>query len=162
MPFFRMVWDGCALLVRPSRIPCWISKITFALGSYEFLAMLEGKTRKAYYFRVQSGKITVWDRCFPIKYFLMNLLLIHFTVNFLCFWMYESRTKFDTKEIAFNTLSKIRNAAQTDQFLPPLFLLEWSQEFFGNEIGGEKIQVYTKMFTGNWVICTYSSRQMFF
>jgi hypothetical protein len=42
--------DGRALLVRPSRIPCWISKILFALGSYEFLAMLEGKTRKGLFF----------------------------------------------------------------------------------------------------------------
>ena len=33
--------DGRALLVWPSRIPCWISKILFALGSYEFLAKLE-------------------------------------------------------------------------------------------------------------------------
>ena len=57
--FFRQGRDGRALLVQPSRIPRWISKITFALGSYEFLAMLVGKTRKAYYFRVQSGKITV-------------------------------------------------------------------------------------------------------
>ena len=42
--------DGCALLVRPSRIPRWISKIIFALGSHEFLAMLEGKTRKGLFF----------------------------------------------------------------------------------------------------------------
>ena len=41
---------GRALLVRPSRIPRWISKIIFALGSYEFLAMLEGKTRKGLFF----------------------------------------------------------------------------------------------------------------
>ena len=51
--------DGRALLVWPSRIPRWISKILFALGSYEFLAMLEGKNRKGLLFRVQSGKITV-------------------------------------------------------------------------------------------------------
>ena len=44
--FFRQGLDGCALLVRPLRIPRWISKIIFALDSYEFLAMLEGKTRK--------------------------------------------------------------------------------------------------------------------
>ena len=47
------------LLVQPSRIPCWISKILFALGSYEFLAMLEAKLERAYSFRVQIGKITV-------------------------------------------------------------------------------------------------------
>ena len=33
------------MLVQPSRTPHWISK-KIALGSYEFLAMLEGKTRK--------------------------------------------------------------------------------------------------------------------
>ena len=33
--------------------------ILFALGSYEFLAMLEGKTRKGLFFRVQACKITV-------------------------------------------------------------------------------------------------------
>ena len=35
--------DGRALLVWPSRIPHRISKILFALGADEFLAMLEGK-----------------------------------------------------------------------------------------------------------------------
>ena len=33
-------------LVRHSRIPPWISKILFVLGSYEILAMLEDKIRK--------------------------------------------------------------------------------------------------------------------
>ena len=41
---------GRALLVRPSRIPRWFSKIIFALGSYELLVMLEGKTRKGLFF----------------------------------------------------------------------------------------------------------------
>ena len=45
--FFRQGQDGHALLVRPSGIPHRISKILFALGADEFLAMLEGKTRKA-------------------------------------------------------------------------------------------------------------------
>jgi hypothetical protein len=40
-----------------SRISCWISKILFVYGSYESLAMLEGKTRKSFFF---YGKITVW------------------------------------------------------------------------------------------------------
>ena len=39
-----------------SRIPHRISKILFVLGSYESLAML------AHFFKVQSGKITVWYR----------------------------------------------------------------------------------------------------
>ena len=42
LAIFQLGRDGRALLVRPLRIPCWISKILFALGSYEFLAMLEG------------------------------------------------------------------------------------------------------------------------
>ena len=40
---FRQDRDGHALLVRPSRIPHRISKILFALGADEFLAVLEGK-----------------------------------------------------------------------------------------------------------------------
>ena len=48
--FFREGRDGRALLVRPSRIPRWISKIIFVLGSYEFLEMLEGKVRKGPFF----------------------------------------------------------------------------------------------------------------
>jgi hypothetical protein len=43
--FFRQGWDGRALSVWPSRIPHRISKIIFALGADEFLAMLEGKIR---------------------------------------------------------------------------------------------------------------------
>ena len=57
--FFRQGRDGRALLVRPSRIPHRISKIIFALGADEFLAMLEGKIRVTPFFKVQSGKITV-------------------------------------------------------------------------------------------------------
>ena len=43
-----------------STIPHRISKILFVYGSYQFLAMLEGKIREAPFFKVQSGKITVW------------------------------------------------------------------------------------------------------
>jgi hypothetical protein len=42
-----------------STIPHRISKILFVYGSYEFLAMLEGKFRETPFFKVQSGKITV-------------------------------------------------------------------------------------------------------
>ena len=45
LAIFQKGWDGRALLVQPSRIPCWISKNIFVLGSYEFLVMLEGKFR---------------------------------------------------------------------------------------------------------------------
>jgi hypothetical protein len=56
---FRKGRDGPALLVRPSRIPHRISKIIFALGDNEFLAMLEGKIGVTPFFKVHSGKITV-------------------------------------------------------------------------------------------------------
>ena len=57
---FRQGRDGYALLVRPSRIPHRISKILFALGADEFLAMLNGKIGEApFFFKVRSGKITV-------------------------------------------------------------------------------------------------------
>ena len=46
--------------MQPSRIPHRISKNLFALGSDKFLAMLEGKIRVTPFFKVQSGKITVW------------------------------------------------------------------------------------------------------
>ena len=45
--FSRQGRDGRALSVWPSRIPHRISKIIFALGADEFLAMLEGKIREA-------------------------------------------------------------------------------------------------------------------
>ena len=43
-----------------STIPHRISKILFVYHLCEFLAMLEGKIREAPFFKVQSGKITVW------------------------------------------------------------------------------------------------------
>ena len=57
--FFRKGRDGCALIVRPLRIPHRNSKIVFALGANEFLVMLEGKIRETLSFKVQPGKITV-------------------------------------------------------------------------------------------------------
>jgi hypothetical protein len=48
--FFRQGRDGRALLLRPTRIPHMISKILFASGADEFLAMLEGKIREALFF----------------------------------------------------------------------------------------------------------------
>ena len=57
--FFRQGRDGCALLVQPLRIPRWISKTLFVLGSYKFLAMLKSKTGGCHFFKVQSGKKTV-------------------------------------------------------------------------------------------------------
>ena len=63
MPFwqyFRMGWDGRALLVWPSRIPHRNQKNIFVLGSYESLERLKCKIGEAHLFKVQSGKITVW------------------------------------------------------------------------------------------------------
>ena len=68
--FFRQGRDGRALLVRPTRIPHRISKILFALGADEFLAMLEGNIREASF---QSGKITVCNMCRQIFGFLYQL-----------------------------------------------------------------------------------------
>jgi hypothetical protein len=54
VPFWQLFplgWDGRALLVQPSRIPHRISKILFALGADQFLAMLEGNIIKAPFFK---------------------------------------------------------------------------------------------------------------
>jgi len=48
--FFRQGRDGRALLVQSSRIPRWISKIVFALGADDFLAILEGRIREGLFF----------------------------------------------------------------------------------------------------------------
>jgi hypothetical protein len=50
LAIFQTGPDGLALLVRPSRIPHRISKILFALGLDEFLAVQEGKIREAPFF----------------------------------------------------------------------------------------------------------------
>jgi len=85
--FFRQGRDGRALLVQPSRIPHRISKILFALGADEFLAMLEGKIREAPFFKVQSGKITVCSVCKENQMRLQedfDPTVTHFVLNFLC------------------------------------------------------------------------------
>ena len=71
--FFRQGRDGHALLVRPLRIPHRISKILFALGADEFLAMLEAKLERPHFFKVRSDKITVCGVC--AFYFLNDLVL---------------------------------------------------------------------------------------
>jgi hypothetical protein len=50
LAIFQTGPDGRSLLVRPSRIPHRISKIIFAIGADEFLAMLEGKIRVTPFF----------------------------------------------------------------------------------------------------------------
>ena len=77
--FFRQGRDCRALLVQLSRIPHGISKILFALGADDFLALLEGKIKECHLFKVQSGKTTVC--CFNMRHLVLNeLLLIIFNV----------------------------------------------------------------------------------
>ena len=61
--FFRMSWDGCALLSRPSRIPQrnWI--ITFFLVPMNVKKDLKAKVESAYSFMLEYSKITVWQGC---------------------------------------------------------------------------------------------------
>ena len=51
--FFRMGWDGRALLGRPSRIPHRNWKIIFVLGADEYIERLEGKIRECLFFYVK-------------------------------------------------------------------------------------------------------------
>jgi hypothetical protein len=51
--FFRMGWDGHALLGWPSRIPHRNSKIIFALGADEYIERLESKIRECLFFYVK-------------------------------------------------------------------------------------------------------------
>ena len=51
--FFRMGWDGHALLGRPSRIPHRNWKIIFVLGADEYIERLEGKIRECLFFYVK-------------------------------------------------------------------------------------------------------------
>ena len=51
--FFRMGWDGRALLGQPSRIPHRNWKIIFVLGAYEYLERQEDKIRKCLFFYVK-------------------------------------------------------------------------------------------------------------
>ena len=95
--FFRQGRVGRELLVRPSRIPHRIAKIVFALGADEFLAILEGKTREAPFYRVQSNKITVctvlmFPICLPVfflftqtTWFYLSCQFLSHTVNFFKF-----------------------------------------------------------------------------
>ena len=51
--FFRMGWDGRALLGQPSRIPHRNWKIIFVLGADEYIERLEGKIRECLFFYVK-------------------------------------------------------------------------------------------------------------
>ena len=57
----RMIQDGRALLVHPSRIPYRNWKNIFDLSSYESLERIKGKSReRAHVLKVRCSKITVW------------------------------------------------------------------------------------------------------
>ena len=60
--FFRMGWDGHALLGRPSRIPHRNWKNIFVLGADEYIEILEGKIREClfFYLKIIYSRITVW------------------------------------------------------------------------------------------------------
>ena len=58
LAFFGEGWDGLVLIIQPSIISCWISRIIFVFGFYEFLAIKEGKIRIGL-FMVRFGKIKV-------------------------------------------------------------------------------------------------------
>ena len=51
--FFRMGWDGHALLGRPSRIPHRNWKNIFVLGADEYIERLEGKIKECLFFYVK-------------------------------------------------------------------------------------------------------------
>ncbi len=51
--FFRMGWDGRALLGRLSRIPHRNWKILIVLGADEYIERLEGKIRECLFFYVK-------------------------------------------------------------------------------------------------------------
>ena len=51
--FLRKGWDGCTLLMQPSKIHHSIWRILFVLGADEYLERLEGKIRKCLFFYVK-------------------------------------------------------------------------------------------------------------
>jgi hypothetical protein len=52
--FFRMGWDGRALLGWPSRIPQRNGKIIFVLGADEYIERLQSKIRERLFFCVKK------------------------------------------------------------------------------------------------------------
>ena len=67
--FFRKGWDGCALLVQPSRIPHRISKILYVLVSVEYLKNWKAKLESAYSFTLKYSKITACCSSIGLKSF---------------------------------------------------------------------------------------------
>ena len=93
MPFwksFRQGWAGSALLLRPSRIPRWISKIISALGSFKFLAIfwrifwgiLLTNFQKNFLIGVYF-LLEYFDKFFEVLTKLLMIFLMNFLTNFL-------------------------------------------------------------------------------
>ena len=81
LAIFQTGRDGRALLVQPLRIPHRISKILFALGVDELLAVQEGKIREPHFFKVQFGKITV---CSVFAFILPSSIMLTSIACYIC------------------------------------------------------------------------------
>ena len=81
-----------------SRIPRWISKNIFVQGSYESLAMLEGKTRKGLFFQgliwynIQCDIMLQCIKLHATQYKLTGLIPKECSIHhsFYCFLVYSS------------------------------------------------------------------------
>ena len=71
--FFRMGWDGHALLGRPSKISHRNWKIIFVFGADEYLEEWKAKLESAYSFMLEYSEITVW--------FVSYIIFLHFMIN---------------------------------------------------------------------------------
>ena len=79
--FFRMGWNGYALLGRPSRIPHRNWNISFVFGADECAERLEAKLASAYSFMLKYSKITVcggfrWISWPVSRLFYLSLVLL--------------------------------------------------------------------------------------
>ena len=75
--FFKMGWDGLALLGGPSRIPHRNWKIIFVLGANEYIERLEGKVIECLFFYFRFFKITVWRESYISNFSVFRRSRIH-------------------------------------------------------------------------------------
>ena len=75
--FFRMGWDGCAMLVRPLRIPHRNSKVLFALGA-EF--KMVGPKKQAFCPIINA------ERNFDTNYFELLMIISSWSSKSWLFW----------------------------------------------------------------------------
>ena len=119
MPFWqfsREGRDGRALLVRPSRIPCWISKILSVLESFELLAIPEGKVKGLFFsgftlvkngvqYRIWTGESPDYNMTIdpnPISIFSHSGIMQCTMMRFLKFRWDISRNMVDVFKIQVN------------------------------------------------------------